>query len=179
MADGGLCGSGASQTLSVQNGSVRGGNGVSVSGQVNPSGSVSLSLHKERRFRLGIRPAVGFIRLGLLVRGVARLLRSLDCPLCLTPTAPTYRARTSCMGAKLEARLTLPVMANAPGPPPTRLVTSTAQIEKRACHGIGSSSQAARSLSAAWMPVTVKSAIAKSRHLRLQDTASRGGRTSS
>ena len=48
VADGGLCGSGASSTLMVQNGSVRaGGPGVSVSGQVEPSGSVSLSLQKS------------------------------------------------------------------------------------------------------------------------------------
>ena len=48
VADGGLCGSGASQTLTVQNGSVRaGGSGVSVSGQVGPSGSVSLALQKS------------------------------------------------------------------------------------------------------------------------------------
>ena len=48
VADGGLCGSGANQTLTVQNGSVRaGGAGVSVSGQVGPSGSVSLALHKS------------------------------------------------------------------------------------------------------------------------------------
>jgi hypothetical protein len=47
-ADGGLCGSGTSSTLSVQNGSVRaGGSGVSVSGQVGPSGSVSLALQKS------------------------------------------------------------------------------------------------------------------------------------
>ena len=48
VADGGLCGSGASSTLMVQNGSVRaGGSGVSVSGQVGPSGSVSLALQKS------------------------------------------------------------------------------------------------------------------------------------
>ena len=48
VADGGLCGSGTSSTLSVQNGSVRaGGSGVSVSGQVGPSGSVSLALQKS------------------------------------------------------------------------------------------------------------------------------------
>src|SRR3954464_15116178 len=48
VADGGLCGSSASQTLAVQNGSVRaGGSGVSVSGQVGPSGSVSLALQKS------------------------------------------------------------------------------------------------------------------------------------
>src|SRR3954466_15101072 len=48
VADGGLCGSGASSTLTVQNGSVRaGGSGVSVSGQVGPSGSVSLALQKS------------------------------------------------------------------------------------------------------------------------------------
>ena len=48
VADGGLCGSGASQTLTVQNGSVRaGGAGVSVSGQVGPSGSVNLALQKS------------------------------------------------------------------------------------------------------------------------------------
>ena len=48
VANGGLCGSGASSTLSVQNGSVRaGGSGVSVSGQVGPSGSVSLALQKS------------------------------------------------------------------------------------------------------------------------------------
>src|SRR4029450_4722596 len=47
VANGGLCGSGASSTLTVQNGSVRaGGSGVSVSGQVGPSGSVSLALEK-------------------------------------------------------------------------------------------------------------------------------------
>ena len=48
VANGGLCGSGASSTLTVQNGSVRaGGAGVSVSGQVAPSGSVSLALQKS------------------------------------------------------------------------------------------------------------------------------------
>ena len=48
VADGGLCGSGSSSTLTVQNGSVRaGGVGVSVSGQVGPSGSVSLALQKS------------------------------------------------------------------------------------------------------------------------------------
>ena len=48
VADGGLCGSGTSSTLTVQNGSVRaGGAGVSVSGQVRPSGSVSLALQKS------------------------------------------------------------------------------------------------------------------------------------
>ena len=48
VADGGLCGSGTSSTLMVQNGSVRaGGSGVSVSGQVGPSGSVSLALQKS------------------------------------------------------------------------------------------------------------------------------------
>jgi hypothetical protein len=48
VGNGGLCGSGASSTLSVQNGSVRaGGSGVSVSGQVGPSGAVSLALQKS------------------------------------------------------------------------------------------------------------------------------------
>ena len=48
VAHGGLCGSGTSSTLTVQNGSVRaGGSGVSVSGQVAPSGSVSLALQKS------------------------------------------------------------------------------------------------------------------------------------
>jgi hypothetical protein len=48
VGTGGLCGSGTSSTLTVQNGSVRaGGSGVSVSGQVGPSGSVSLALHKS------------------------------------------------------------------------------------------------------------------------------------
>ena len=48
VGTGGLCGSGASSTLTVQNGSVRaGGSGVSVSGQVGPSGSVSLALQKS------------------------------------------------------------------------------------------------------------------------------------
>src|SRR4051794_32087258 len=48
VADGGLCGSGTSSTLMVQNGSVRaGGAGVSVSGQVGASGSVSLALQKS------------------------------------------------------------------------------------------------------------------------------------
>ena len=47
-ADGGLlCGSGTNQTLTVQNGSVRaGGSGVSVSGQVGPSGSVNLGVQR-------------------------------------------------------------------------------------------------------------------------------------
>jgi hypothetical protein len=48
VANGGLCGNGTSPTLMVQNGSVRaGGSGVSVSGQVGPSGSVSLALQKS------------------------------------------------------------------------------------------------------------------------------------
>jgi hypothetical protein len=48
VGTGGLCGSGTSSTLTVQNGSVRaGGSGVSVSGQVAPSGSVSLALQKS------------------------------------------------------------------------------------------------------------------------------------
>src|SRR3954470_18876383 len=48
VGTGGLCGSGTSSTLTVQNGSVRaGGAGVSVSGQVAPSGSVSLALQKS------------------------------------------------------------------------------------------------------------------------------------
>src|SRR5215207_2084332 len=48
VADGGLCGSGANQTLTVQNGSVQaGGAGVSVSGQVGPSGSVNLALQRS------------------------------------------------------------------------------------------------------------------------------------
>src|SRR5215212_8918091 len=48
VADGGLlCRSGTSQTLTVQNGSVRaGGSAVSVSGEVAPSGSVSLALQR-------------------------------------------------------------------------------------------------------------------------------------
>lgn len=47
VADGGLCGSGSSQMLLVQNGSVQaGGAGVSISGQVGPSGSVSLAIQK-------------------------------------------------------------------------------------------------------------------------------------
>ena len=48
VADGGLlCGRGSSQTLTVQNGSVRaGGSGVSLSGQVGPSGSVNLALQR-------------------------------------------------------------------------------------------------------------------------------------
>ena len=48
VANAGLCGSGTSSTLMVQNGSVRaGGSGVSVSGQVGPSGSVILALQKS------------------------------------------------------------------------------------------------------------------------------------
>jgi len=48
VADGGLqCGSETSQTLTVQNDSVRaGGSGVSLSGQVGPSGSVNLALQR-------------------------------------------------------------------------------------------------------------------------------------
>jgi len=47
VANGGLCGSGASQTLAVQNGTVRaGGSGVSVSGPVGPGGSVRLTLQR-------------------------------------------------------------------------------------------------------------------------------------
>jgi len=47
VSSGGLCGSGTSSTLTVQNGSVRGGVSVSVSDQVGSSGSVSLSLNKS------------------------------------------------------------------------------------------------------------------------------------
>jgi hypothetical protein len=47
VSSGGMCGSGTSSVLTVRNGSVRGGSGVSVSGQVGPSGSVSLSLNKS------------------------------------------------------------------------------------------------------------------------------------
>jgi hypothetical protein len=49
VANGGLCGSVATSTLTVQNGSVRAGGsgGVSVSGQVGPSGSISLALQKS------------------------------------------------------------------------------------------------------------------------------------
>ena len=47
VSSGGLCGSGTSSVLMVRNGSVRGGSGVSVSGQVGPSGSVSLALNKS------------------------------------------------------------------------------------------------------------------------------------
>ncbi len=43
----GLCGSGSSQVLTILNGSVRaGGSGVSVWGQVGPSGLVSLALQR-------------------------------------------------------------------------------------------------------------------------------------
>ena len=45
VSSGGLCGSGASETLMVRNGSVRAGG--SVSGQVGSGGSVSLSLQKS------------------------------------------------------------------------------------------------------------------------------------
>jgi hypothetical protein len=66
VADGGLlCGSGTSQTLTVQNGSVRaGGSGVSLSGQVGP--------------RLGLRQAVGLFGLRELGGGDAGVLRALD-----------------------------------------------------------------------------------------------------
>ena len=47
VSSGGMCGSGTSSVLTVRNGSVRGGSGVSVSGQVGPSGSVSLALNKS------------------------------------------------------------------------------------------------------------------------------------
>ena len=48
VASGGVCGSSASEVLTVQNGNVRaGGSGVSVSGQVKPSGSVNLALQKS------------------------------------------------------------------------------------------------------------------------------------
>ena len=47
VSSGGMCGSGSSSVLTVRNGSVRGGSGVSVSGQVGPSGSVSLALNKS------------------------------------------------------------------------------------------------------------------------------------
>ena len=47
VASAGMCGSGASQTLTVQDGRVRaGGSGVSVSGQVGVGGAVSLALQK-------------------------------------------------------------------------------------------------------------------------------------
>ena len=48
VASGGVCGSSASEVLTVQNGNVRaGGSGVNVSGQVKPSGSVNLALQKS------------------------------------------------------------------------------------------------------------------------------------
>src|SRR5690348_4873315 len=48
VSSGGLCGSGTSSILMVQGGRVRaGGAGVSVSGQVGPSGSVSLALQEN------------------------------------------------------------------------------------------------------------------------------------
>jgi hypothetical protein len=47
VASAGMCGSSASQTLTVQDGRVRaGGSGVSVSGQVGAGGAVSLALQK-------------------------------------------------------------------------------------------------------------------------------------
>ena len=47
VASAGMCGSGVSQTLTVQDSRVRaGGSGVSVSGQVGASGAVSLALQK-------------------------------------------------------------------------------------------------------------------------------------
>ncbi len=47
VASAGLCGSGAHQMLTVQDGRVRaGGSGVSVSGEVGPSGTVTLALQK-------------------------------------------------------------------------------------------------------------------------------------
>src|SRR5829696_4510638 len=47
VANAGMCGSSTSQSLTVQDGRVRaGGSGVSVSGQVASSGSVSLALQK-------------------------------------------------------------------------------------------------------------------------------------
>src|SRR5690349_642041 len=42
-----LCSRVPSQTLTVQNGSVRGGSGVSMSGQVEPSGLINLALQKS------------------------------------------------------------------------------------------------------------------------------------
>ena len=47
VASAGMCGSGVSQTLTVQDSHVRaGGSGVSVSGQVGAGGTVSLALQK-------------------------------------------------------------------------------------------------------------------------------------
>ena len=48
VADGGLCGSGTSETVIVRNGQVQASSpDVSVFGQVGPSGSVSLALEKS------------------------------------------------------------------------------------------------------------------------------------
>jgi len=47
VSSGGICGSGTGSVFTVRNGSVRGGSGVSVSGQVGPSGSVSLALQRS------------------------------------------------------------------------------------------------------------------------------------
>ena len=48
VASGGICGTGTSQTLMVQDGRVQArGSGVSGSGQVGPSGSVRLALRKR------------------------------------------------------------------------------------------------------------------------------------
>ena len=78
MANGGLCGSGTSSTLMVQNGSVRaGGAGVSVSGQVGASGSVSLALQKSGS-KARVRQAVGFVRLRVVDGVVDGVLGPLD-----------------------------------------------------------------------------------------------------
>jgi hypothetical protein len=47
VAGAGLCGSASSQFLTIRNGRVRAGGSVSVSGQVGPSGFVSLALQRS------------------------------------------------------------------------------------------------------------------------------------
>ena len=79
VGSGGLCGSGASSTLMVQNGSVRaGGSGVSVSGSVGSSGSVSLALQKSGVQGTASGKLSGASGSGSWSVCVARLLGSVD-----------------------------------------------------------------------------------------------------
>ena len=81
MTGGGfVCSRVPSQTLVVQNGSVSGGSGVSVSGQVEPSGSLSLALQKGGIRGSAVRQAVGGEGLRQLDRALDGMLGPMDGP---------------------------------------------------------------------------------------------------
>src|SRR3954464_3540668 len=90
----------------------------------------------QRRERLRVGPAVGFLRLGLLVRGVARLLRPLDRPPRVTPAAQSrYSSTLPGQGAGFLSRKLLdqlvahPSRKLHPDKPPHEAVRGAAQAK--------------------------------------------------